>query len=90
MPTTDRRSGGLTRMLRVASATADAWGTRVPAMPLPALHERDAAAVLGSPLAEAWPCALCGATSGGVPAAYVKRETGLLPVCFPCLLSAGI
>ena len=77
---------GRARPRRVVDAGA--WTQRTPTTPLPALHERDIAAVLGSPLAASWPCGLCGATSSGVPAAYVKRGTGLLPVCFTCLLSA--
>jgi len=50
-----------------------------------AVHEIDLEKVLGAPLRAEWTCSSCGAMSRGLPAAYVKRAAGMIPICLNCL-----
>jgi hypothetical protein len=51
-----------------------------------AIHQVDVADVLGRQFADVWHCSLCGRESKGVPAAFVKRDREMVPLCFSCLL----
>jgi hypothetical protein len=51
-----------------------------------AVHEQDLEALIGPDARGEWLCDECGARGEGVAAAYRKRDTKLLPICFMCLV----
>ena len=55
---------------------------------LRAIHESDLAKVLGVDTATEWACHVCQRPNGGPPAAFLKTEEGLRPLCFECLMQA--
>lgn len=54
--------------------------------PLLAIHQVDIPDVLGEPLPRVWTCSACGREMTGVPAAFLKKEGHLVPLCFACFL----
>jgi len=49
-----------------------------------AIHELDLIEV-GWGVGVRWDCAICGCPQTGTPAAFVKKQTGLTPLCLVCI-----
>ncbi len=55
-----------------------------------ALHQDDVEAVLGKLTGDQWNCSRCKMRQVTPPAAYVKQDATLLPLCAACFLEVQV